>query len=77
VARPAAAEHARKSRDSGAEAEPELSGSTNVFVSPGLSWSASRDLELYGFVQLPVYRYVNGVQLSANRAYVIGASMRF
>jgi hypothetical protein len=66
-----------KSRDSGAQAEPDLSGSTNLFVSPGLSWSATRDFELYGFVQLPIYRYVNGVQLSANRAYVIGASARF
>jgi len=66
-----------KNRDSGAEAEPDLSGSTTVFVSPGLSWSATHDFELYGFVQLPVYRYVNGVQLSASRAYVIGASMRF
>lgn len=66
-----------KSRDSGAEAEHDLSGSTTVFVSPGLSWGATRDFDLYGFVQLPVYRYVNGVQLSASRAYVIGASMRF
>ena len=66
-----------KSRDSGAEAEPDLSGSTTVFLSPGLSWSATRDFEVYGFVQLPIYRYVNGVQLSASRAYVIGASVRF
>lgn len=66
-----------KSRDSGAEAEPDLSGSTSVFLSPGLSYSVARDLEFYGFVQLPVYRYVNGVQLSANRAWVFGLTTRF
>lgn len=66
-----------KSRDAGAEAEPDLSGSTTVFLSPGLSWSATRDFEVYGFFQLPVYRYVNGVQLSADRAYVMGVTTRF
>jgi hypothetical protein len=66
-----------KSRDSGAQAEPDLSGSTTVFLSPGLSWSATRDFEIYGFVQVPVYRYVNGVQLTANRAYVMGITTRF
>jgi hypothetical protein len=66
-----------KSRDSGAEAEADLSGSTSVFLSPGLSYSVARDLEFYGFVQLPIYRYVNGVQLSANRAWVFGLTTRF
>jgi hypothetical protein len=66
-----------KSRDSGAEAEPDLSGSTTVFLSPGLSWSATSNFEVYGFFQLPVYRYVNGVQLSASRAYVVGVTTRF
>jgi hypothetical protein len=66
-----------KSRDSGAQAEPDLSGSTTVFLSPGLSWSATRDFEIYGFVQVPVYRYVNGVQLTASRAYVMGITTRF
>ena len=28
---------------------------------------------MYAFVQLPIYQYVNGVQLVASRAYAAGA----
>ncbi len=66
-----------KGRDSGEEAEPELSGSKTVFLSPGLSYSITRDAELYGFFQLPIYRYVNGIQLSASSALVFGITTRF
>ena len=66
-----------KGRDSGEEAEPELSGSKTVFLSPGISYSITHDAELYGFLQLPIYRYVNGIQLSASRAWVFGVTTRF
>jgi hypothetical protein len=33
--------------------------------------------DLYGFVQVPVYRYVTGVQLTARWAGLVGISTRF
>jgi hypothetical protein len=66
-----------KERDSGVNAEPDLSGSTTVFLSPGLSYALSHDVQIYGFAQLPVYRHVNGVQLNANWALIAGVSVRF
>ena len=55
-----------KGRDSGANAEPDLSGSKSVFLSPGLIYSVTHDSQLYSFVQLPIYRYYNGTQLSVD-----------
>lgn len=66
-----------KARDSGVNAEPDLSGSTTVFLSPGLSYALTHDVQVYGFLQLPLYRYYNGVQLSAERAVVMGLTVRF
>jgi len=34
-------------------------------------------MQLYGFVQLPLYQYVNGVQLTADWAVAAGISARF
>lgn len=66
-----------KDRDSGANAEPDLSGSRSVFLSPGLSYAFADDFQLYGFVQLPVYRNYNGIQLAVDWAFVAGATLRF
>lgn len=62
----------RKGRDSGAQAEPEDSGSTQAFVSPGVSVAVTNNARLYGFLQLPVYQRVNGTQLTADRAFIVG-----
>jgi hypothetical protein len=66
-----------KERDSGANAEPEDSGGKYLFFTPGVSFAVTRSLQLYGFVQLPLYQYVNGVQLTADWAALAGASWRF
>lgn len=66
-----------KARDSGAEAEPENSGGQFYFVSPGLSFAITKDVQLYAFYQQAVYQYVNGVQLTANWAAVGGITARF
>jgi hypothetical protein len=66
-----------KDRDRGSEAEPDDSGGKFVFVSPGLSYVIVKNVQLYGFVQLPLYQYVNGVQLTADWAAVAGFSARF
>jgi hypothetical protein len=64
-------------RDSGSEAEPEDTGGTFIYLSPGVSIKAGNKTRLYGFIQLPVYQYVNGVQLVADWTLVAGASYRF
>jgi hypothetical protein len=66
-----------KGRDKGENAEPEDSGSRQAFVSPGISWSATRDLQVYAFLQLPIYRAVNGIQLTADKSAMAGLSWRF
>ena len=67
----------RKGRDTGAAAETEDSGRWTVSLSPGISYALSASTDLYGFVQAPVYRDVNGVQLTANWAALVGTSIRF
>lgn len=66
-----------KARDAGAQAEPEDTGGTFVFVSPGVSYAFTGQLQAYAFVQLPVYQNVNGVQLVPRYAFATGASARF
>lgn len=66
-----------KADDAGANAEPADSGGTFAWVSPGLAYAASRHWQIYGFVQLPLYQRVNGVQLTADWATTLGMSWRF
>jgi len=66
-----------RDRDSGAQAEPEDSGGYFAFIGPGLSYNLGRDTQLYGFVQVPLYQYVNGVQLTADWSLVAGLATRF
>jgi len=66
-----------KDRDSGANAEPEDTGGTFVHLSPGVSVTLGDKTQLYGFVQLPLYQDVNGVQLVAEWSIAAGLSHRF
>jgi hypothetical protein len=66
--------YAYKRSDSGSEAEPKSSGGRFVFASPGLSYAFTSAMQLYAFYQLPLHRDVKGVQLTANRALVVGFS---
>jgi hypothetical protein len=66
-----------RARDRGVAAEPLDTGGVAVWFAPGMSYAATRDLRLYGFLQLPLAQYVNGVQITANRAAVFGMSARF
>jgi hypothetical protein len=66
-----------RGRDGGSAAEPEDSGGRYLFLSPGLSWSISRNLQLFALAQLPLYQYVNGVQLGANWGATAGIGWRF
>ena len=66
-----------RARDSGNQAEPDDSGGKFVFLSPGVSYALGKNLQVYSFLQLPLYQYVNGVQLTADWAFVGGVSVRF
>ncbi|MGE5466016.1 MAG: hypothetical protein ACM3Y9_01200 [Ignavibacteria bacterium] len=66
-----------KRRDTGPNAEPDLSGGRFLYASPGVSIALGRNLQAYAFLQAPLLRDVNGVQLVARQAAVAGLSMRF
>jgi hypothetical protein len=67
----------RKGRDTGAEAEFEDSGSWTVSLGPGVTYALTPSTNLYSFVQVPIYRYVIGVQLTASWAALADISYRF
>jgi hypothetical protein len=66
-----------KGRDSGINAEPEDSGQRQLLASPGVSYNLGRSAQAYAFVQLPLHRAVNGVQLVADWSAMAGVSYRF
>jgi hypothetical protein len=66
-----------RGRDSGAQAEPDDSGGQYYFISPGVSVSVSRNVQLFVLAQLPIYQYVNGVQLTADWGATGGVGVRF
>jgi hypothetical protein len=63
-----------RARDSGANAEPEDSGGRVLYISPGI---AGPNTQIYAFVQLPVYTYVDGVQLTVGKSLSVGIGHRF
>ena len=65
-----------KGRDQGVNAEPEETGGTFINISPGISYLVTPRLQFYGFAQLPLYRYVNGTQLTADWSAVAGVSYK-
>lgn len=66
-----------RGRDRGPQAEPEDTGGKFLFVSPGVGYAIAKGTQIYGFVQLPLYQYVNGVQLTADWSAVVGITTRF
>lgn len=65
-----------RGRDAGGVAEPEDTGGRFVYLNPGVSYAFGERYQLYGFVQVPVYEQVNGVQLTADWAGTIGLPIR-
>jgi len=64
-------------KDSGEQADADNSGGTLVDLSPGLSFNPSPKLHLFGFVQVPLYQRVNGLQLAPRITASIGARFAF
>lgn len=65
-----------KDRDQGLNAEPDDSGGRYVFLSPGASHALTTQLQLYGFLPLPLYQYVNGTPLTVDWPAVAGISWK-
>ncbi len=65
-----------KGRDSGRNAEPDVSGGRYIFASPGVRYAVGKDMQVYGFAQAPLYRNVNGIQLTANWTLVAGITLK-
>ncbi len=64
-----------KSADQGALADrPDTAGSV-VYLSPGVSASLGRRMQVYAFVQLPVYSQLQGYQLFPRWTGTVGLSM--
>ena len=66
-----------RARDRGIAADPGDTGGRALYISPGVSFSAGHGWHAFAFVQLPVYRYVNGLQLTPRRILSVGASYSF
>ena len=66
-----------KSKDSGTNAEPTDSGGKSFSISPGLAYKLTPSIQVYGFLQKPIYQYVNGYQLTPDWSAAIGFSTRF
>lgn len=66
-----------RARDRGIQAEPLDTGGEAVWLAPGASYAVTKDVRVYGFLQLPLFQYVNGVQITAHKAVVMGLNARF
>jgi hypothetical protein len=64
-----------KSADQGAFADQPDTAGTVAYVSPGISASLTKTLQLYAFVQVPVYSHLAGYQLFPGWTGTIGLSI--
>ena len=66
-----------KAKDSGVNAEPADSGGHSINLSPGFSYRIASGTQVYGFLQKPIYQYVNGAQLTADWSVAFGVNTAF
>jgi hypothetical protein len=64
-----------KSADRGAFADQPDTEGTVAYLSPGISASLTKKLQLYAFVQVPVYSHLAGYQLFPGWTGTVGVSM--
>jgi hypothetical protein len=67
----------QKGRDKGLQAEPDLSGSTTLDISPGATLATGSSSTLYAYLQLPLYQRVNGTQLVPRAGFAVGWTKDF
>jgi len=56
--------------------KPSSSGTT-LSLTPGLSYAVTRSTQVYGLLQLPLYQYVKGEQLTPDSSITVGVNHRF
>jgi len=66
-----------RNRDTGANADTENSAGTFVYLSPGASFFAGKSTQIYGFVQVPLYRNLDGYQLAPRWTASVGVAHEF
>lgn len=67
----------RRSRDQGALADQQNTAGTAVYASPGVAMSVLSNVQVYGFVQVPVYSNLKGYQVFPRWTATVGASYAF
>ncbi len=63
--------------DTGAQADMTDTGGTLLYFSPGVSVSVSNNVSVYGFVQVPLYQDVIGIQLAPQVTTSVGMRYSF
>ncbi len=63
--------------DTGANADQTSTGGTLVYLSPGVVIPVTKKTAIYGFVQLPIYQNLRGVQLAPHYVASIAAAFAF
>ena len=53
------------------------SGGRSISLTPGLSYAMTGNTQIYGLIQLPLYQYVNGEQLTPDSSMSVGVNHRF
>ena len=64
-------------RDTGAQADNYDTGGTLIYLSPGITYTPTKQISLYLFVQVPVYQNVYGWQLSPKWTLSSGVRVTF
>ncbi len=64
-----------KSADQGALADVTDTAGTVAYLSPGISATLAKHLQVYAFVQVPVYSHLSGYQLFPHWTGTVGLSM--
>jgi hypothetical protein len=66
-----------RTSDQGALADTADTAGTVVYLSPGLTASVAKNMQAYGFVQVPIYSHLDGYQLFPHWTATVGLSYAF
>lgn len=66
-----------KSNDQGALADVSDTSGTVAYLSPGIAFSVTPNLRMYGFLQVPIYSQLGGYQLFPHYTATAGISYQF
>ncbi|WP_159016243.1 transporter [Cognatiluteimonas profundi] len=67
----------RRSADQGALADRLNTAGTVAYLAPGISAGIGRNVQVYGFAQIPVYSHLSGYQLFPRWTATVGMSVGF